>query len=361
MTKDSKDQLPKSSKAHRFLRPRVKKKHANSVNGEALPRITNDTVSKHREEVLSGAKKYIYPLRHSRHRVVLVTVSLLVVLFIGFGTYTLVNLYKLNNTSAFMYQITKVVPLPLGRIGKTMVGYDDYLFEMQHYIHYVTTQQNIDLKDPRAQEQLALQRKNTVERVMNNAYAKKIAREKGITVTDKEVSDDIALMQAQNRLGGDAGLLQDVLKKYYNWTMQDFEKTRRQVILNNKVVQALDTTVRPHAQDVLAQLKAGANFAEMAKANSDDITSKENGGQYGFTFDKNDRNVPPQTIDAISRLQPGQFSDIIDLGNGLEIVRLDSVEGDKYKASRIFFSYKELKEYLNDIKEKYPAQIYIKP
>ncbi len=130
MTKDSKEQLPKSSRARRFLSPRVKKKQAHSVNSEALPRITNDTVSKHREEVLSGAKKYIYPLRHSRHRVVIITVSLLVVLFIGFATYTLVNLYKLNNTSAFMYQITKVVPLPVGRIGKTLVGYDDYLFEI---------------------------------------------------------------------------------------------------------------------------------------------------------------------------------------------------------------------------------------
>lgn len=361
MTKDSKEQLPKSSRARRFLSPRVKKKHAHSVNKEALPRITNDTVSKHREEVLSGAKKYIYPLRHSRHRVVIITVSLLVVLFIGFSTYTLVNLYKLNNTSAFMYQITKVVPLPIGRIGKTFVGYDDYLFEMQHYIHYVTTQQNIDFNDPRAQEQLALQRKNTIERVMNNAYAKKIAREKGITVSDQEVSDDIALMQAQNRLGGDAGLLQDVLKKYYDWTVQDFENTRRQVLLNNKVVQSLDTTVKPHAQDVLSQLKAGANFAELAKAHSDDLTSKENGGQYGYLFDKNDRNIPPQTIDALNRLQPGQFSDIIQLNNGLEIIKLDSIEGDKFKASRIFFSYKELSEYLNDIKEQQPAQIYIKP
>lgn len=361
MSKESKDQLPKSSKARRFLSPRVKKKHARSVSSEALPRITNDTVSQHREEVLSGAKKYIYPLRHSRHRVVIITVSLLVVLFISFSTYVLVNLYKLNNTSSFMYQITKIVPLPVGRIGKTMVSYQDYLFEMQHYIHYVTTQQNIDFKDPRSQEQIAQQRKNTVERVMNNAYAKKIAREKGITVSDQEVAQDIELMQTQNRLGGDSELLQDVLKKYYNWTIQDFEKTRRQVLLNAKVAQALDTSAQPKATDVLNQLKNGANFADMAKANSDDIATKENGGQYGFLFDQNDRNIPPQTIDALNRLQPGQYSDIIQLNNGLEIVRLDSLEGGKFKASRIFFSYKELSEYLNDIKEQHPAQVYIKP
>ena len=31
-----------------------------------IPRITNETVAEHREEVLSSARKYIYPLQHSR-------------------------------------------------------------------------------------------------------------------------------------------------------------------------------------------------------------------------------------------------------------------------------------------------------
>ena len=90
--KDNKPTLPGSSKARRFLSPRVKKKQANSISNDAIPRITNDTVSKHREEVISGAKKYIYPLQHSRHRIVIVTVSLLVVLLIGFSTYILLSL-----------------------------------------------------------------------------------------------------------------------------------------------------------------------------------------------------------------------------------------------------------------------------
>ncbi len=35
-----------------------------------VPRITNETVGDHREEVLSSARKYIYPLKQSKHRVV---------------------------------------------------------------------------------------------------------------------------------------------------------------------------------------------------------------------------------------------------------------------------------------------------
>jgi len=35
-----------------------------------LPRITNETIAEHREEVLSSARKYIYPLQHSLQRIV---------------------------------------------------------------------------------------------------------------------------------------------------------------------------------------------------------------------------------------------------------------------------------------------------
>lgn len=43
---------------------------------ENVPKITSETITEHREEVLSGARKYIYPLQHSKHRIVTVTLSL---------------------------------------------------------------------------------------------------------------------------------------------------------------------------------------------------------------------------------------------------------------------------------------------
>src|SRR5947207_5990262 len=40
---------------------------------ENVPQITNETIAEHREDVLSGARKYIYPLAHSNHRIVVIT------------------------------------------------------------------------------------------------------------------------------------------------------------------------------------------------------------------------------------------------------------------------------------------------
>ena len=54
---------------------------------QGIPRITNETVAEHREEVLSSARKYIYPLQHSAHRVVIISVSLLTVVIVAFFVY----------------------------------------------------------------------------------------------------------------------------------------------------------------------------------------------------------------------------------------------------------------------------------
>src|ERR1700684_2340531 len=70
-----------------------------------LPRITNETVAEHREEVLSSARKYIYPLSHSKRRIVLITSSLFITLFVGFFIYCVVSLYHLQSTSTFMYGV----------------------------------------------------------------------------------------------------------------------------------------------------------------------------------------------------------------------------------------------------------------
>ena len=66
-----------------------------------VPRITNDTVADHREEVLSSARKYIYPLQHSKHRIVVITTTLIIAAFVFFMGYSVVSLYRLDGTGLF--------------------------------------------------------------------------------------------------------------------------------------------------------------------------------------------------------------------------------------------------------------------
>ncbi|HSW99832.1 MAG TPA: hypothetical protein VLH38_02230, partial [Patescibacteria group bacterium] len=78
-----------------------------------IPRITNETVAEHREEVLSSARKYIYPLQHSLRRIVAISTSIFAVLLLGFFVYCLLALYRFDSTSTFIYRVSQVLPFPV--------------------------------------------------------------------------------------------------------------------------------------------------------------------------------------------------------------------------------------------------------
>ena len=114
------------------------------------------------------------------------------------------------------------------------------------------------------------------------------------------------------------------------------------------------------ANKAITEIKAGKDFSVAAKEYSDDETTKEKGGELGFLVSKSDRNIPPQTAEALFNLKPGEVSKVIDLGYGLEIVKNISTQGDKIKAARIFFAYKDTDSYLDNYKEQQKARVYIK-
>jgi parvulin-like peptidyl-prolyl isomerase len=326
---------------------------------EPMPRITNDTVAEHREEVLSSARKYIYPLQHSKHRIVLWSVTIFIVTILAFFTYCTVALYKLQSTSAFVYVVTRVVPFPVARTGKTLIAYENYLFELRHYMHYYEVQQKLDFNSESGQQQLGEFKKKALKQVIDDAYIKQIAKEQGIKVSDQEVNDQITVLRQQNRLGSNDKVFEDVLRDYWGWTVADYKRSLRQQMLTQKVVASLDTATQEKAKNALAELKATNDFPAVAKKYSDDIANKDSGGEYGFLIDKTNRDLTPQTTDMLFKLQPGQYSDIINTGYSLEIVKALEKKEDKVRGAHILFNFKSIDSYLNDRKDKQKTRVYI--
>lgn len=324
-------------------------------------RITNETVAEHREEVLSSARKYIYPLQHSKHKIVLITTSLLVATVVGFFGYATVSLYKLKSHSSFLYGVTRVLPFPVARAGGSFVAYENYLFELKHYIHYYQTQQKLDFKSESGKQQLAEFKKRALDKVVNDAYVKQLAKEKKVSVSDRELDAEIQIVRTQNRLGGSDKVFEDVLKEYWGWTVADFRRSLRQQLLAQKLLPVLDPGVAERAKAAKMELDAGADFAATAKKYSDDVASKDTGGEYGYPIDRANRDIAAQTTAALFALKPGQVSGVVNAGYSLEIVKNMEMQSDKVRAAHISFTFKEISVYLNDIKDKKKAQLYIKP
>jgi hypothetical protein len=331
-----------------------------AVDREAVPRITNETIAAHREEVIGGARKYIYPLQHSKHRIILTTTILLIAGIIGFFSYCTLALYRFQSTSGFLYRVTQVVPFPVARAGGSFISYESYLFEVRHYTHYYESQLKLDFRTKEGQQQLAAFKKQALDKVINDAYIKKLSAKYHVSVREQQVNDQITILRTQNRLGSSDKVFEDVLRDYWGWSVDDFKRSLRDQILAQNVVATLDTPTADRAAQAMAALKSGTDFAAIAKQYSEDAGSKDNGGDIG-TVERTKRDLTAQTVDALYKLSPGQFSDVINIGYSLEIVKnIDTTPEGKIHAAHILFNFKDISSYLNDLKDKQKTQAFIK-
>lgn len=326
-----------------------------------VPRITNETVIEHREEVLSRARKYIYPLQHSKHRIVVVSTALFIAVVIILFTYTTLALYRFQTSSAFLYSVTQVIPFPIAKADGNFVSYENYLFELRRYTHYYDTQQNLDSGIGTGATQAPIEefKRRALDKVINDAYIQKLAKQQGITVSDDEVEHQINIARDQNRLGGSDQVFEDVLKEYWDWSISDFKRSLKQQLLAQKVAAALDVDTQKRAADALQALANGTEFAEVAKLYSDDEPTKASGGEFGFVIDKTSRDLSTQTTETLFSLEPGQVSGIINSGYSLEILKNIENKDDKIRGAHILFNFKDISIYVNDLKEQSNSQVYI--
>jgi hypothetical protein len=325
-----------------------------------VPRITNETLGDHREEVLSSARKYIYPLQQSKHHVVRVSLSILLVVVIGFFLICGLALYKFQNDSTFLYDVTQVIPFPVARVGKSWVSYESYLFELRHDVHYYQTQQHVDFSSKSGQAQLVHLKQQAMSEVIQDAEVKQLAAQYKVTVSNQAVNNQINLVRNENRLGNSKDVFNEVLNEVYGWDEDDFKRELKQQMLQQAVVARLDTTTNAEAQAALEQIDKGADFATVASQVSDDLSTKANGGQYPSPITINDSNISPIITAELFKLKSGQVSGIINTGYTLEILKAISASPSGVTAAHIQFNLQNIETYLKPLQSTEHIHQYIK-
>lgn len=326
---------------------------------KTLPKITDDTLAEHRENVLSSARKYIYPLQHSKHRIVAISSSLFAILVVVFFVYCGLALYKFQSNNSFLYGVTRVIPFPIAKVGPSYISYENYLFQLRHYMHYYETQQQVDFNTASGKAQLANYKKEALQGIINDAYVKQLASKYHVSVSNQDVNNEIGLVRSEDRLGSNNNDLIAVLNQFWGWSLSDFQSELKQELLAQKVVSTLDTGTLNRAQDALSALKHGSTFAAVAAEYSDDTATKNNGGQFGFTISADKSNVAPQTFQTLLSLKVGQVSGIINLGNALEIDMLISNDNGQMQAAHILFNFQSINIYIQPLAKTEKPSIYI--
>jgi parvulin-like peptidyl-prolyl isomerase len=324
-----------------------------------LPQITNETVAEHREEVLSGARKYIVPLSHSKRRIIVITSSLVGLAIVVFFIYCGLALYKFQSTSTFTYGVTQVLPFPVAKAGGSWVSYESYLFELRHTMHYYQSQQHENFSTKSGKQHLHQLQHIALNQVISDAYVKQLARQHHVGVSVAEVNDEVALVRSQNRLGSNDQVFRSVLNEFWGWTVSDFQRELRQQLLTQKLTAKLNTDTQAHAEAALSQLKGGTDFAKLATQVSDDASTKASGGNYGAAIDQANRDIAPEVSNELFKLGPGQYSNIISTSYGLEIVKVIDTDGHKVHAAHIEFNFQPISTYLKPLETKNPPHRYI--
>jgi hypothetical protein len=123
------------------------------------------------------------------------------------------------------------------------------------------------------------------------------------------------------------GLSPDEIKKYFNANQEKFRKpesiTISEIFLSFAGKPEAD--VKARAQQILAQLRSGADFGTVAAANSErqvkgELIAKENKGKVG-TFRVSD--LLPEIAAAIKNVPAGGTSELVRLDDGYQILRVD--------------------------------------
>lgn len=232
-----------------------------------------------------------------------------------------------------------------------------------------------------------------LDQMINTELLAQNAEKEGIKVTDKEIqssyndlktyvnsdeqikksaedlgiSDDflkeqaklsLLIQKSQEKFYSEEKVSDSEMKKYYDEHIDEYKKDEVEAshILikttddqNKPLPEAEQKKAKEKAEKVLKEVKAGGDFAELAKKYSQDPGSAEQGGSLG-TFGKG--MMVKEFEDAAFGMEPGQVSNLVKTDFGYHIIKVT----DRIKETTSFDEAKEgIKEEI--LKNKYGEKI----
>lgn len=140
-----------------------------------------------------------------------------------------------------------------------------------------------------------------------------------------ELKQQILLEKLLNDLSANLSVSESKVKEFYDKNTTQFshpEQVRASHILimaeRAKMADKARLAKKDQAEAILKRVKAGEDFAKLAKENSEDPGSKMNGGDLGF-FDE--KTMVTNFSKAAFGMKPGGVSDVVETEYGYHIIK----------------------------------------
>jgi peptidyl-prolyl cis-trans isomerase SurA len=112
--------------------------------------------------------------------------------------------------------------------------------------------------------------------------------------------------------------------------------TFRQIIVSPKASPAAKAKAKARADSLLAELRKGGDFEQIAKRESMDPGTKQLGGDLGWN--RRGSGLVPEFEGMMFALRPGDVSPVIETPFGYHIIRVDRVQSAEVKARHILIA-----------------------
>lgn len=320
-------------------------------------------VKREKEKALKKAQKFVYPVGATRKRIAYISSIIFVLFVVLFTSISASLVYIFKDDSEFTYQINRIIPFPIGLVGSNLVTYEEYLFEYRDDEHFLREHGEYDPSSAEFESQLEKLKKTAYKRVFANALAENIAKEKNITIDDKELEARLISLKAQAKGSSDEvqpesstenntsnPRFDEIIMQYYGWTSSDLERDLRIQLLKSKLTPLIDTKTAEEAEALAKQaLDSPKSFANLAKEYSDDKNTASKGGKIGTINSTNKHLYPTDFVNKANNLKVGQVSDVITTDYGLHIIKRDGTKDKQPSISHILFQFRLPNEVLEEM------------
>ncbi|MGB4420764.1 MAG: SurA N-terminal domain-containing protein [Candidatus Saccharimonadales bacterium] len=281
-------------------------------------RITTDTIIEHRKKILAGGRKYKYPIQYAKHKLVINAIIIAVIVLLISVFLIWWQLYPKQNTSQFMYRVTKVIPVPVAEVDNHQVLYSDYLMKYISSVYYLEKKEQINFKTEDGERRIAYIKQQSIDDAIADAYAEKLAKDLDLSVKTSELEGFIKEQRSTSSGEISEQTYNSVILDHFGWSPAEYRYAMSKKILRQKVAYRIDEDAFKLANKLHEELKANSklSFKNVAK-------NLDNKATYGTSGWVSKDNQDGGLSSAASKLKINAISGLIKstLGDGYYIVK----------------------------------------
>ncbi len=315
-----------------------------------------EKVEERREEVLSQGRKFKYPLQWTRHRIVINTVLIAIVVLALIVVGGWLALYRLGRTDDLLFKITEIFPVSVANVDDENVRFSDYLMFYRSSITSIERQSGSQFEEGSIDDLRAEYKRSALTEAEDYAYALKLANELSIEVTNEEIAKEF---DRHLKIGGversEEGFIK-IIQDNFGLNKSEYERMLYLTLAKAKVEIAIDNEANKIAGEVESILKSnGGDFQDVAEKLGEKVVYQETDGLV------DSQNIDGGRATEAMKLNPGESSGkFISLnGDGYYFVKLINKTDSEVNFVSIKVPFTEFEKRMSKLRDEDKIKEYI--